>query len=175
MYPPQSLQLQSKKDIEHHADGPFGSPSKNNPFTRLAASQAVNFSLELRWGICLAPGPHGTWIYCYRDKTFIQAIRDIVTRSNYISCRQPTYLHTKGHQNIIFWAKVMQFSFNPLLALSIAGFAIIPSNTDPVITHKPIPVGTSLNATSPVWSWQQSPILESRSKLNGQSPNSHSD
>lgn len=59
----------------------------------------------------------------------------------------------------------MQFSVNPLLALSIAGFAIILSTASPVITHKPIPVSfpttssflppaplptleTSVNATS---------------------------
>lgn len=60
----------------------------------------------------------------------------------------------------------MQFSFNRLLALSLAGFAIIFSTANPVITHKPIPVpfptassflsptpltttlGTSVNATS---------------------------
>lgn len=60
----------------------------------------------------------------------------------------------------------MQFSFNRLLALSLAGFAIIFSTANPVITHKPIPIsfptassflsptpltttlGTSVNATS---------------------------
>lgn len=59
----------------------------------------------------------------------------------------------------------MQFSFNPLLALSFAGFAIIFSTANPVITHIPIPIsspttssflpptplptlGTSVNATS---------------------------
>lgn len=42
----------------------------------------------------------------------------------------------------------MQLFFNIYLALSIAGFAIIPSTANPVITHKPIPVGISLNATS---------------------------
>lgn len=42
----------------------------------------------------------------------------------------------------------MQFSFNTYLALIIAGVAIIPSTANVIITHKPIPVGTSLDATS---------------------------
>ena len=36
----------------------------------------------------------------------------------------------------------MQFFLNPLLALSLAGFAIIFSTASPVITHKPIPVSS---------------------------------
>ena len=45
----------------------------------------------------------------------------------------------------------MQFSFNPpLLALSLAGFAIIFSTTaaNPVITHKPIPIASSSTITT---------------------------
>lgn len=66
---------------------------------------------------------------------------------NYISCWSLNS-HAKRHPFIFFWAKTMQFSFMPYLALGIAGIAIISSTANPLMAHNHIPVRALLNPTS---------------------------